>query len=84
MFKFDVYLRCMKLSIAIDYKTSINCVTGFYIIHATMSTQKQSKIINGLCRMVLDAVCTHVTLSATLRYDAVKLTTDIHGLIYQF
>ena len=36
MFKFDVIFEILKLSITVDYKTSINCVAVYGIIHTAI------------------------------------------------
>ena len=49
----------------------------WYLYHTRSSANKNtSKASAGLCRILLDAVCNHVKLSGTSRYDTSKLTTD--------
>ena len=74
-FKLTFIFKMLTLSITVEKKKGINCITGIGIIHATVQIKK-TKASAGLCRISLDAVCYHVTSPAMSRYDTVNLTTD--------
>ena len=76
MFKFDVYFRNIEVInyFYLEKVYKLHCWLRYHANH--ILNTKIIQIFNRLCRMVLDAVCTHVTSSAASRYSAVKLTTD--------
>ena len=74
---FSKYLSYLLLLIR---KKSINSLGDMISYTPQIKHKNKSKSFILLCKKVLDAVCTHVTSSATSRDSVAKLTTDS----YQF